>query len=80
MSSAAGAGSSAKFPPLPYIFSSLNTNLLAGRKTYLIEPIPFIATKREMGKNSLKLYQFQAIINYQAHTDSRKDEVAKGPP
>lgn len=50
MSSAAGAGSSAKFPPLPYIFSSLNTNLLAGRKTYLIEPIPFIATKREMGK------------------------------
>lgn len=79
MSSAAGAGSSAKFPPLPYIFSSLNTNLLAGRKAPLIEPFLFIATEREMGKNSLKLYQFQAIINYQAYTDSRRDEVARGP-
>lgn len=77
-SSAAGAGSSAKFAPLPYIFSLPNTSLHAGRKAHLIEYILFIVMKREMRKICLKLYQFQAFINYQAYTDSRRDEVARG--
>lgn len=44
------AASSVKFPPLPYIFSSPNTSLLAGRKAPLIDSILFYCNEEGDGK------------------------------